>query len=119
MTFNYAALAQTARRLLVRFGASATLTRSTPGEYDSETASAPLTTTVQNVTACVFPVEDRYVDGSLIFATDQQAYIAAVGVTEPKPGDVLAWQGVNLTAVQCKNLGPSGIMVLFEMIVRG
>ena len=116
--FNYLSLAATAQRLLQRFGSATTLTRSTPGEYDPDTAAAPITTAVQNVTAAVFPVEDRFVDGTLIFATDQQAYVSAVGVTEPKPGDVLAWNGADLTAVRCKNLGPSGVFVLYEMIVR-
>lgn len=116
--FNYLSLAATANKLLQRFGASATLTRSRPGEYDPDTGAAPITAPVQNVTAAVFPVEDRFVDGTLIFATDQQAYVSAVGVTEPKPGDVLAWNGGSLTAVRCKNLGPSGVHVLYEMVVR-
>lgn len=116
--FNYLSLAATAQRLLQRFGAATTLTRNTAGDYDPETGSAPVTTTSQDVIAAVFPVEDRFVDGTLIFATDQQAYISAVGVTEPRPGDVLLWNGANLTAVRCKNLGPSGVYVLYEMIVR-
>lgn len=116
--FNYLSLAATANKLLQRFGASATLTRSTPGEYDPDTGAAPITAAVQNVTAAVFPVEDRFVDGTLIFATDQQAYVSAVGVTEPRPGDVLTWNGTDLTVIRCKNLGPAATFVLYEMIVR-
>ncbi len=118
MSFGYASIAATTQRLLQQFGASTTLTRSEPGEYDPDDGFAPLVDAVQTVTAAVFPVEDRFVDGTLIFATDQQAYLSAVGVTEPKPGDVLAWNGASLTAVRCKNLGPAGTFVLYEMIVR-
>jgi hypothetical protein len=39
-------------------------------------------------------------------------------VAEPLPGDVLAWGGKALTVIRAKNLGPGGVMVLYELIVR-
>lgn len=116
-TFNYENTAATALRLLTKFGAETTLTHIAPGTYDPATATDTPTETVDTVQACVFPYGDKFVDGTLIQAKDQQAYVSAGG-TEPKPGAVLLWGGKELTVVKAKNLGPAGTMVLFEMQVR-
>lgn len=115
--FDYNRTAQTALRLLQRYGKATTLTREAPGEYDPDDAAAPITPTVQNVVAAVFPVEQKYVDGTLVRSTDEQALISARGVSEPKPGDILLWGGRDLTAVKCQNLGPAGVFVLYEIII--
>jgi hypothetical protein len=118
VSFNYAGTAQTAHRLLQRFGAATTLTRPGAPTYNPETGTATPGDTATAVTAAVFPVEARFVDGTMVLATDQQAYLSAVGVAEPLPGDVLAWGGKALTVIRAKNLGPGGVMVLYELIVR-
>ena len=51
MTFNYAATATTATRLLTRFGAAATLKRETVGAYDPDTGTSPVTTTSLSTTS--------------------------------------------------------------------
>lgn len=116
--FNYTRVAATALRLLRRFGAETTLTRPGVSSYDPDTGAVTATPVVDGCTAAVFPYEDKHIDGSLILATDQQALVAASGLNEPKPGDVLAWGGRGLTVVKAKNLGPSGVMVLYEVQVR-
>ncbi|MGA0608832.1 hypothetical protein [Caldimonas sp. KR1-144] len=116
--FNYAATAQTAQRLLQRFGAQTTLTRPGTPTYDPETGETTATPVVDSCTAAVFPYGDKYVDGTQILATDRQAYIAAVGLTEPKPGDVLLWGGSGLTVIKTKNIAPAGLPVLYEAQVR-
>lgn len=115
--FDYNRTAQTALRLLQRYGKATTLTRETPGEYEPDDAAAPLMATVQTVVAAVFPVEQKHVDGTLVRATDEQALLSARGVTEPKPGDILLWNGRNLTALKCENLGPAGVFVLYTVFV--
>lgn len=117
-TFDYSELAAVAQELLEEFGSQTTLTR--PGEpvYDPETGEATVEEVVSTVQAAVFPVEQRYVDGLQVLATDLQAYVSAVGVSEPKPGDVLSWQEQGLTVVKAKNLAPDGsTFVLFELFV--
>jgi hypothetical protein len=118
VSFNYARIAQTVQRVLTKFGARTTLTRSVEPTYDPETGTTTSSVAVAAVTAAVLPVDARFVDGSMVLATDQQAYLSAVGVAEPKPGDVLAWGGLALTVIRAKNLGPGGVMVLYELIVR-
>jgi hypothetical protein len=123
MTFDYAKTAATAQRLLTRFGASTTLTHITAGTYNPDTGTNTPTEVAQTVVAALFPFGHSMVDGTLILATDQQAYIgvkttAGAAVTEPKPGAVLTWGGRGLTVINAKNLGPAGTMVLFELQVR-
>lgn len=124
MAYDYASTAQTVLRLLARFGAAATLTRPGVSAYDPTAGTVTAAPVVDAVTAAVFPyvlrhLDDRRIDGTLVFATDKQAYIASpVGLAEPKPGDVLLWQGVNLTVVTCKNLAPAGVSVIYEVQAR-
>lgn len=119
MAFNYTATAATADRLLKRFGASAQVTRSTPGAYDPATGSVSVTTTTQSVTAAVFDYDHSYIDGTRIQQGDRRAFVSAVGVWAPKQGDVLAWAGAELAVVAAKPLAPAGLAVLYELQVRG
>lgn len=118
MTFNYAATAATATRLLQRFGASATLKRQTAGEYDPVTGTTPdATTTELATTAAVFAYDQKYIDGTLILQGDQRAYI--VPANEPKQGDLLAWQGRDWSIVAVKPISPAGVPVVYEAQLRG
>ena len=118
-TFNYNATAATADRLLKRFGAFTTVTRNEAGEYDPATGTAPITTTVQDVTGAVFDYAHRYIDGTRILQGDRQAYLSAVGIWAPKQGDVMEWAGQKLTVITAKPLAPAGLAVLYELQVRG
>jgi hypothetical protein len=117
----YTRMIATVQRLLAKYGAETTLT--TPGSgngtYDPATGtSTPPTPIVDTVIAAVFPYADKFIDGTLILAGDEQAYLSAQGITEPKPGSVLAWRGKSYTTVRTKTLGPAGVNVLYELQVR-
>jgi hypothetical protein len=114
----YANLAATATRLLTKFGAATTITRSTPGAYDPATSSAAVTTTSTPATVACFPYGDEHIDGTLILAGDEQAFVSAAVTFEPKPGDVLTWRGASYTAIRCKTIAPAGVAVLHELQVR-
>lgn len=117
MTFNYPATAATATRLLQRFGAPATVKRTTAGTYDPATGTSTPSVASLPTTAAVFAYAQKYIDGTLILQGDQQAYCAP-GV-EPKQGDVLTWQGDDWTVVSVKPTSPAGVPVLFEAQLRG
>ena len=117
MAFNYAATAATATRLLQRFGAAATLKRTTAGAYNPATGTSTPTETGLSTTAAVFDYPQRYVDGTLIRQGDKQAFCSP-GVV-PKQGDVMAWQGVDYQVVMVKPVSPAGVPVLFEAQLRG
>ena len=116
-TFNYAATAATATRLLQRFGASATLQRQTTGAYDPSTGTTPITVEELATTAAVFAYDQKYIDGTLVLQGDQRAYMAPAVM--PKQGDVLAWQGRDWQVVAVKPLAPAGIHCLYEAQLRG
>lgn len=120
MTFNYSALAQTAQQILAQFGATTTLTRQlVSGTYDPGTGAVmPPAAEVNVITAAVFPVEDKMINGTTIRQGDQQAYISAQGLSKPRPGDVMAWGGSSYTVADVKALGPAGVFVLYEAIIR-
>lgn len=114
--FNYPATAETAARLLTRFGAAATLVRTTTGAYDPATGQASVTIANLATTAAVFAYDQKYIDGTLILQGDQLAYCAP-GV-EPKQGDSFVWAGVTHTVIAVKPTSPAGVPVLFEAQLR-
>lgn len=117
MTFNYAATAATATRLLQRFGAAATIKRTTAGEYDPVLGYAPVVTTEHPTTAAVFAYPQSYIDGTNILQGDQQAFLTPADA--PKQGDKLAWQGTDYEVIAVKPVSPAGLAVIYEVQVRG
>lgn len=117
MTFDYAATAATALRLLQRFGAAATLKRTSAATYDPATGTSAETVTSLATTAAVFDYPQKYVDGTLILSGDKQAYLAAT--QEPKQGDRLTWDGADREVVAVKAIAPAGVPVLYEAQIRG
>ena len=118
MSFDYAALAADAAGLISEFGAPATLKSITPGTYDPATGTSTPVETSTSVDAVVFPYTDRQIDGTMILAGDEQAYIGAVGITAPKPADTITWRSRVYRIVKVKDLSPAGTSVLFECQIR-
>lgn len=118
----YSRAIATVQRMLAKYGAQTTLT--TPADadattYDTDSGTAtPAAPAVETVIAVVFPYGDKFIDGTLILAGDEQAFLSAVGITEPKPGSVMLWRGKSYTTVRAKTLGPAGEAVLYELQVR-
>lgn len=117
MTFSYANTAETARRLLERFGAVATLRRATSGGYDPATGESAPTAVDHAVIAVVIAYDQKYIDGTLIQQGDQRAFLDASQA--PAQGDTFAWQGKDWHVVAVKPIAPAGTPVLFEAQLRG
>jgi hypothetical protein len=117
VTFDYAASAATATRLLTKFGAAATLKRQTAGAYNPATGATTVTVTSLTTTAAVFDFDAKHIDGTLILVGDKRAYLAPAYT--PAQGDVLAWQGTDYQVVAVKAVSPAGTPVLFECQIRG
>jgi hypothetical protein len=116
-SFNYAATAATATRLLTRFGAPATIKREVAGTYDPATGTATVTETVFQTIAAVFAYDQKYINGTLILSGDQIAYL--IPTVAPKQGDRLVWQGIIYTVVFVKPVSPAGVPVIYEAQIRG
>lgn len=115
--FNYPNTAATATRLLTRFGAPATLRRSTGTAYDPETGTMADTYTDMPTTAAVFAYDQKYINGTLVLQGDQRAFCAPA--VAPEQGDRFEWQGSAYTVVAVKPVAPAGVAVLHEAQIRG
>lgn len=119
MSFNYSQTAANAARLIQRFGSSVAMSRTVPGAYNpANGAPAAGTTTEQTVQAVVLDYPHAYIDGALIRSGDRRALVAAVGVTAPQAGDTFTWKSQDLVVISVKELGPSGVAVLYTLQVR-
>ena len=118
MTF-YTELAATVQEVLAEFGSPGQVTRTEQsGTYNPDTGDYDATTVTQDCTAVVFPIDQKLVDGTTVLATDETAYLSAVGLTTPKPADRLVWNGKTYTIMRVENLAPAGTSVLVTLIVR-
>lgn len=118
MSFDYIKTASSADALIKKFGKATQLKRTTVGAYDPATGTAAVTTTAQNCTAVVIDFPQSYIDNTLILAGDRRALISTVGITEPKQGDLLTWDGVDMTVINAKKLAPAGMAVLYTLQIR-
>lgn len=119
MSFDYAEIAQVAHEILAEMGSAGLITRKERnGVYDPSAGGYLEATLTQPCTAVVLPIDQKLVNGTTVLATDEQAYVSAVGLTLPAPTQILTWQGVDYTLIGVKNLAPAGLSVLVELIVR-
>lgn len=116
-TFDYQPMADSATRMLKRFGAAATLQRQTSTTYDPATGVGGVTETLMPTTAVVVSYQQNYIDGSLIQQGDRRALCDPN--VEPKQGDRFAWQGEEYTVIGVTPVAPAGIPLLFEAQIRG
>lgn len=119
MSFDYAEIALTAHELLAEFGTAGKLSYSEQsGDYNPETGDYDTDQIEIDVIGCVFPVDQKMVDGTTVLATDEQALLSAYGLDEVNPAWALTLNGKTHTIVQAKRLAPAGVAVLHTLIVR-
>jgi len=96
-----------------------TLTRTpmTPGAnpWDPPTPETPV---IYTLDAVVRAVEDKFVDGTTVYATDRQVMCGVLPV-EILPGDTLAIDGKVVTIVKTMRIPAAGTAVAWRFIVRG
>lgn len=116
--FDYARAAQTAERLIRKFGAAGAIRRETPGSGPSYDPGEP-TITDHAAHIVVTSYANREVDGQRILATDRKAYVEpSVGV-EPTTSDLLVTpDGSTLTIVDVTLLRPATTTILYLVQAR-
>lgn len=121
MSFDYQRMAQTAKRLLTKFGATAVLSRDGgDGTYNPATGQVEGGgTQTWDCTAAVLAYRAQDIDGTLIQAGDSRVLIAPDIATVPETGDVLNAAGRRLTVIRVSVTAPAGTVVLFEVQARG
>ncbi len=116
--FDYARAAQTAERLIRKFGAAGAIRRETPGSGPSYDPGEP-TITDHAARIMVTSYSNREVDGQRILATDRKALVEpSVGV-EPTTSDLLVTpDGSTLAIIDVTLLRPATTTVLYVLQVR-
>jgi hypothetical protein len=113
----YDNMAATARRLLTQYGQACTLTRTTTGEYDPDTGTAPVTTETQSVKCAVIDYPAALIDGSIIQVGDKKVIMES-SATAPQAVDTLTVGATVYQIISVKPLEPAGINVIYTLQVR-
>jgi hypothetical protein len=130
--FDYSATAQTAERLLARFGAPVIFKVKEPGIYNPATGKVEYgylgeRWSEDEVHAVVLQYDLADIDGTLIQVTDSRVLLAPTLSQEPKKGDVLVMpvlQGGQVVGyeeyevINNRTIAPAGIPVLYEVQAR-
>ncbi len=112
-TFDYVPLQATARRLIVKFGQTGTVTRlvNTGTSYDP--TQTPTTFSCQLV---VLDYEDSKVDGTMIKRSDKMIYVSTAGLTSGLEQSDKITVGVEEYSIErLKPLNPAGTLLYWEV----
>jgi hypothetical protein len=122
MSFDYANSANTALRLITRFGRTIQVVTVAEGVYNPETGTTTNTETSTDVMACDFDFSDKshgqmYQSDSLVQKGDRYALIAPT-VTVINTSDKLVIDSVTWSIINVKKLAPAGRLVLWNCHIR-
>ena len=115
---DYAEKAQAADRMIRQYGAASMLV-STAVTYDAAAGQTAQAEVRQDAQMVAFPYPQRFIDGTVIRMGDMQAFVSAVGIASPKPGDRIEWGGMSYAVMSVKPLSPALTAVLYEVQLRG
>lgn len=118
MSFNYSNSANTARKLLAKFGQSMTLVQDIIGDYDPLTGTASNTQVSTTDIGVILPYSNgiHNAPDTLIKQGDANVLINIAVV--PKPSDKFTIGADTWTIVNVKALDPSGVNVLYDIQIR-
>lgn len=112
MTFDYARAAQTAQRLITRFGQTATLRQVSKGGDDW---APSLTETDTSVTVVDLNREVRDATGTLTGQTKRTLYVSTSAGVTPAKGDKVVIGGTEHEIEAVRTLSPGGTTVMWEV----
>ena len=116
MSEDWTAIAAEVREALGEVGNSLTLTRSTPGTPDPSQPWVPVAPTLVTETVSQFGDGRRdFRSGEVVIASDFQFMIAVPLTITPKPGDMIAADGVNATIIKAEPFPAGGEPVYFTL----
>ena len=116
---NYPKTAAKAEAMIRKAGVAMALRVTTPGTYDP--ASGTETGSVVTDHTCVgvlTNINQKYVDGQRILASDKMAIIGSSVAVRPKPGDVLVVSGASWAVLDVISVSPAGEDIIYKLQVR-
>jgi len=113
----YSNLALTAKKLLIKFGQTVTVTRYIEGSVDPVTGLGTAGTSVTFTgSGAVLNIDKSLVNGSSILSTDNKLLFEST--TEIMTNDKVTANGVDYKALSVKPLNPAGIVVIYDVQIR-
>jgi len=115
VTYNYAPLEKTAERLIKKFGAEYTFTRTTKGAYDPATGTTSDTTSTFTKSGVLFDYSDSDIGDQTILAGDRRLLAEAHTY---EVGDTLVVDGSTFRVVSISNNQPAGTLLSADLQIR-
>lgn len=124
MSFDYAKTANTADRLITKFGQAVTLRVVTVGTYDPATGTASNSTADHSGYGTLFDYKQSEIDGTLIKEGDQRLLLSPYktdGAAMPVPTttDKIVIGSTVYTIQPSGKVSPAGTNVMFDLHLRG
>lgn len=119
MSYDYSKLLATSRRLLAKFGQSASITRTTTDPYDETTGTVPnpvTTVTVDSAVVLEYTKGLMNMPDSLIKMGDKKI-LTQMNIV-PTTTDTILVNGTTYNIIGVKALEPSGLNLLYELHCR-
>jgi len=119
---DYAKLADRALKLLTKHGQDIILKSTVVGEYNPATGTSTTTVTDTTRKGAIFDYNlvvygNDMINNTLVQAGDKRLYMDANG-SAPTLNDQVIVGGVTWQIKNIKNIGPSGIDVIFDCTIR-
>lgn len=122
MSFNYSKTANTADKLLKRFGKSWTIKSITPGVYDPNTNTSTPVEVDATANAVLLDYSNNGMtnaENSMILVGDKKMLVAAKGLPFViKANDICVSGSEQWRVVNVQELKPADVTVIFELQVR-
>lgn len=117
---DYAEIAADVLDILTEEGQAVTLRTVTEGAYDPATSTATDTTTDTTRRAVLFDIAKGItsIRGTLVQATDLQAYMEASGTAPANTDKLIDANGITYTILSVGVIAPTGTAVLFDLHLR-
>ena len=109
--------ANTAEKLLTKYGERAVLSRVTGGAYDPETGENVPVTVSQNCKVYIAPVSAEDMKDTTVLRTDSRFIMSVKGVNSPQVNDTLAADGITYNVKSAVKIKVSGQSVLYKGIL--
>lgn len=117
---SYAATQTRAAASIADKGQAVTLTRHSPGAYDTATASVSTVDTETTTTGVVLPLSRGFIHAanSNIKVGDQQLLLPG-SIDPPQINDTVTIDGFTATIIEVSPLNPGGTVLMYDCVIRG
>ena len=119
--FNYQATADTALRLIERFGQPIEISTESGGSFDLILSiQTPPTITIEKCNGTVKDFGIKDIDGTLVFAGDKLLTIPANGISKPAITNKVSFGGSDYSIIPpVIEVSPAGLPITYKLHIRG